>query len=238
MSLIRPLGIDGTAQSRLPAAGDVLGLGEVISALATAGAGTWTGAIIATGLLSRTGPGAGYTDTTDSAANILAALAGNAPNADVQPGTTFRFRILNTVAFLLTFAAGAGVVAGSGTLNVAASTGRDYLFTVLSSCPLQTLQANTVNATAAVTFVLPPGAVALPFQGSNGPVGAISNLVGATVTGAGIAAGTTVLGVTQGQGGAIGVTLSANATATSAAGGTPLTFQPTIRIDSLGGITL
>lgn len=238
MALLRPIGADGSNQNRLPAAGDVLGLGEVISANATVGAATWTGAQIATGVISRSGSVAGYTDTTDNAANILAALAGNAPAADVQPGTTFRLRVLNTVAFLLTFAAGTGVVAGSGTLNIAASTGRDYLITVLSSCPLQTLQCSTTNASAAVTFVLPAGAVALPFQGSNGPIGAISNLLGATVSGTGITAGTTVIGITQGQGGATGITLSANATATSAAGGTPLTFQPTIRFDSLGGITL
>lgn len=236
--LIRPLGIDGTAQTRLPAAGDMLGLAEVISANATVGNGTWSGAQIATGIISRSGSVAGYTDTTDTSANILAALAGNAPNADVLPGTTFRLRVLNTVAFLLTFAAGTGVVAGTGTLNIAASTSRDYLITVQSTCPLQTLQCNTVNGSPNVTFVLPNNAVALPFQGSNGAIGTVSNLLGATVTGAGINANTTVIGVTQGQGGAIGVTLSGNATATSAAGGTPLTFQPTIRFDSLGGGTL
>jgi hypothetical protein len=78
---------------------------------------------------------------------------------------------------------------------------------------------------------------ALPMGAADNPQG-ISITPGQIVTGTGINAGTTVLGVTQGPGGVTGVTLSANATATSAAGGVPLTFSPNIRIDGLRSSTL
>jgi hypothetical protein len=61
---------------------------------------------------------------------------------------------------------------------------------------------------------------------------AVNITPGMTVSGTGITAGTRVLGVTQGQGGVTGVTLDANATATSAAGGVALTFLPTVQFDA------
>lgn len=233
--LVRPLGQRG---NEVPAValspGDLLAGGENILAgtIATAGAGTWTGAAIATGIIRRTGPGAGYTDTTDTAVNILAALAGNAPDNPVVPGTSFRMLFINTVAQAMTFAAGTGVVAGTGTLDCAASKTREYLFTVLNSTRQQTIQSNTTNVSPTVTFVLPPNMSALPI-GPNVPNYNITP--GMLVTGTGISAGTYVTGVTQGQGGIIGVTLSANATATSAAGGVALTFGPRVQIDALRG---
>lgn len=217
--------------------GDVLAGGENILAggISTAGAGTWTGAAIATGIIRRTGPGAGYTDTTDTATNILAALAGNNPANPVKPGTSFRLLFLNTVAQAMTFAAGQGVVAGTGNLNAAASVWREYLLTVLNASPAVPVQSNTTNLSTAVTFVLPPNMASLPI-GPNIPSWNITP--GMDVSGTGISAGTYVAGVTQGQGGIIGVTLSAAATATSAAGGTPLFFGPRIMIDALRGGTL
>lgn len=217
--------------------GDLLTAGENIltGALTTAGAGTWTAAMIASGIIRRTGPGGGYIDTTDTATNILAAIAGNAAAADVVPGTTWRMLFINTVAQAMTFAAGAGVVSGTGTLTVAASLTREYLWTVLNASPAVTLQSNTTNASAVVTFVLPAGMQSWPI----GPApNAVNITPGMTVSGTGITAGTTVLGVTQGQGGLTGITLSANATATSAAGGVALTFGPTLQIDALRAGTL
>jgi hypothetical protein len=232
--LARAVGFRGSPNPEYIRGGDVLGLGEVLATLTTVGAGTWTGAMIASGILVRTGPVGGYTDTTDSATNILTALAGNLFSSIVEVGTTWRFRFINTVAQALTFAAGAGVVTGTGTLTVAASLTRDYLFTVLSTQTPTTLQANTTNASAVVTFVFPTGTTSWPMGPSSG---AVNIQPGATVSGTGITTGTTVIGVTQGPGGVTGVTLSANATATSAAGGVPLTFGPTIRIDSIGSMT-
>lgn len=232
--LARLVGYKGSPNPEYLASGDVAGLGEVISTLTTVGAGTILGAAFATGILRRTGPTAGYTDTTDSATNILAALAGGLPQGILQAGTTWRFRYINTVAFAMTFAAGTGVVAGIGTLNVAASLTRDYLLTVLSTQVPVTLQSNTTNTSAVVTFVLPPGVSG--FKIGPDPL-AVNIQTGASVSGTGISAGTTVIGITVSQAGLTGVTLSANATATSVAGGTPLTFGPTIKMDSLGSMT-
>lgn len=232
--LVRPRVDANEVTDRDIAPGDILGLGENIltGALATAGAGTWTGAAIASGMINRTGPVGAYTDTTDTATNILAALKGNSPGIDILPGTTFRMLLINTVAQALTFAAGAGVVTGTGTLNVAASLVREYLWTILNADGPYTLQSNTTNGNKVITFVLPPGMVAFP----QGPaVNAINITPGMTVSGTGITAGTKVLGVTQGVGGVIGVTTDTNSTATGAAA---LTFGPTIQIDGLRSSTL
>lgn len=236
MPIARPLvEVNGVSPRRvLP--GDLIAGGENIlgGAIATVGAGTWTGAAIANGIINRTGPVAGYTDTTDTATNILAAIAGNAPVADVAVGTTFRLIVRNTVAQALTFAAGTGVVVGTGTLDIAASLVREYILTVLSTQSLIIIQSNTTNASKVVTWVLPAGRSSHAI----GPNGAMNVQVGASVSGTGITAGTTVAGVTEGLGGTTGVTLSANATATSAAGGTALTFGPTVQIDSIRTSTL
>lgn len=214
--------------------GDLLAGGESISAgaLATVGAGTWTGALIATGIIRRTGPTAGYTDTTDTAANIIAALAGNAPSPDGMSGQTFRLRFLNTVAQAQTLAAGTGVVLGTGTLNVAASLWRDYLFTIVNASPPVTIPGTLVSASATVAFALPSGMLALPI----GPSPLADNItpgMGVNAT-SGVTAGTTVLGVTQGQGGITGIVMSATATASATI---PLNFTPTVQIDSLGSGT-
>jgi hypothetical protein len=232
--LMRSVGYRGSPNPEYVQPGDVVGAGETIGTLTTAGSGTILAATIAQGILLRSGPAGGFTDTTDTAVNILTALAGPTYQAIVGAGTTFRFRYINSVAFAMTFAAGAGVVAGVGTLNVAASLTRDYLLTVQSTQQPITLQSNTTNASPTITFVLPPGMTAYKL----GPDPQAVNIqTGATVTGTNISAGTTVIGVTISQAGITGVTLSANATGTTSAGGTPLTFGPTIKIDSIGAMT-
>ena len=88
-------------------------------ALGTVGAGTLLAALLAPGnLIQRTGPTVAFTDTTDTAANIIAAY----PEIDL--GVTWEVAYANEVAFAATFAAGAGVTltglatnAGSGASN-------------------------------------------------------------------------------------------------------------------------
>lgn len=242
MSGLRLSGFRGDVMDGMIQPGDVVISAESLTPgiLTTVGAGTWTGAAIASGLITRTGPVGGYTDTTDTATNILAALAGNSPGSVLQPGTTFRLRFMNRVAQAMTFAAGVGCIAGaggSGVLTVAASLVRDYLVTILNATPAVTLQSNTTNASAVVTFVFPSGTTSWPLGQAANPQG-ITVTPGMTISGTGITAGTTVLGVTYGLGGITGITLSANATATSVAGGVPLTFGPTVQFDGLGSGTL
>lgn len=233
MSLFRPNGLAGEVTERRISPGDVLAGGENIlnGALATVGAGTWTGAMIATGIIRRTGPVGGYTDTTDTAANIIAALAGNASSPDVLPGTSFRMLFLNTVAQAMTWAAGTGVVTGTGTLNCAASSVREYLVTVLNSSATTILQAGVVNTSANLTFVLSLNRTSIPFQGSDGT--GLSNLVGASISdgGVNIPANTFIIGVIEGQGGVTGVVMSAAATGTLAS--FAATIGPRVQFDAL-----
>lgn len=217
--LTRPM-VHAGGLARVAAPGDTLAAGESISAgaISTAGAGTLTGAAIATGIIRRTGPGAGYTDTTDTAQNIITALAGNNAAADVLPGSSFRLLFINTVAFAMTFAAGTGVVSGTGTLGVAASSVREYLVTVENATPQTIVAGDTTNASTAVTF------------DESQDMGDITP--GMVVSGTGITAGTKVAGITQDGGGKIsGVTLDTAATANGSS--VQLTFSPAVRFDSL-----
>lgn len=104
---------------------------KIVNSAVTATAGTTlTAAQLTGGLITRTGPTANYTDTTDTAVNIIAAI----PNA--LTGTCFELIIINTVAFVGTIAAGAGVTL-AGTTTLAASSTRRYLGTVTSATTVE-----------------------------------------------------------------------------------------------------
>lgn len=201
--------------------GDIVASQDIIAAgPATVGNGTIVAANIAAGIITRTGPTGAYTDTTDTAANIIATIApynGLAKGGGVQPGASFRFRLINTVAFALTLAAGVGVTLGSN-VNVAASSVKEYLLTILNGTP-QTIQSATVDGTTAVITGMT--------QGQTDQVS-----TGQLVSGTGISASTTVLSVQPG----VGVILSAVTTIAGSA--VQLTFSPRLRIDSLGQMLL
>ena len=94
---------------------------------ATVGATTLTAANLFGETLIRGGTQtAAFTDTTDTAANILAQF-NNPPT-----GYRWRTRILNTTSYTETIAAGTGVTI-SGTATIAAGAWRDYDFAVTSS---------------------------------------------------------------------------------------------------------
>lgn len=107
-----------------------LRMGNVVpGANATVGAGTLTAAQIKSGCILRTASGSAVTDTTDTAANILAAMP------DLEVGESFLCYYSNQNAFVMTLAGGTGVTA-SGTLATAASTMKALLFTKTSSTTL------------------------------------------------------------------------------------------------------
>lgn len=219
--------------------GDTLLTPDIFSTLTTAGAGSILANAMLTGLLYRTGPAGAYADTFDTAANILTALAGNLPNGPIVPGLSFKLRHINSVAFIGTFnsPASGGFQNGSnyvsGTTTVPASSWRDFLFTFTSvQLPIVNI-CSTINGSPNVLWTLAPGQVS-ELQGPSAL--AVNIMPGCSVTGTGIPASTTVLGVTQGQGGTLGITLSANATATNAA--VALTFGPTLVVGSPGSGTL
>lgn len=230
MPLVRAFVGDGGVSPDHPVVpGELIAQAENIlaGALATAGDGTWTGAIMATGIIRRTGPVGAYTDTTDTATNILLALAGNFQAADIVPGVSFRLLFQNTVAQAMTLAAGVGVTLGTGTTTTAASLVREYLITILNATPAVILNCATTNGNKVITFNLQPNQTSLPL-GSVTP--------GMVISGTGITAGTKVVGVTQGIGGMTGVTTDTNSTATN--NPVALTFGPSVQIDSLRSSTL
>lgn len=94
------------------------------SALGTVGAGTLTAAMLLSGLIMRTGPTGAYTDTTDTAALIVAAMGDN-----TQVGDSFEFTHVNGVAYACTLAGGTDVTLAGTTAN-AASKVRRYRATV------------------------------------------------------------------------------------------------------------
>ena len=206
--------------------GDVLAGGEVInSSLTTVGAGTILAALMTAGIVNRSGPTGAYTDTTDSAQNIINQLlssayvgtgvtvGGQSAGAGVQAGTTFRLRYINSVAFAMTLAAGSGVTLGSN-VNVNASSVKEYLVTITNGTPSQVYAGTTTNGSAVITGLL---------QSQTNQLS-----VGMAVTGTGIAASSVIVSIQPG----VGVTLNNNATATGSL--VSLTFSPTVRIDSLG----
>lgn len=85
-----------------PGTGNANALTE--TAITTAGNGTLTAAAIASGVVVRTGPSGAFTDTTDTAANIIGQFI---PGAVV--GSAFKFRYFNNSSYTATIAAGSGV---------------------------------------------------------------------------------------------------------------------------------
>jgi hypothetical protein len=116
-----------TQQTTTGAIAQLAGSGEqtVNTAITTVGAGVLTAAGIVGGLITRTGPVAAFTDTTDTAANIVAAI----PSAFI--GQSFRLSIKNGTAFAETLAAGFGVTLPSAVVIGANSTAT-YLVTLTS----------------------------------------------------------------------------------------------------------
>lgn len=77
----------------------------VITSISTAGNGTLTAAGIVGKIISRSGPTSAFTDTTDTAAAIIAAL----PTGITIGTSDFGFELINTTAFQQTLAAGTNV---------------------------------------------------------------------------------------------------------------------------------
>lgn len=191
--------------------GDTLFAGKTIASVTTAGSATLTPANITSGVINRTGPAAGFTDTFPTADSIFAAE----PELDV--GDSFELIYINTVAFAMTAAAGEGIVLGAN-VNVALSAVRKYLLTVLGDGRRQAFNAQVTNASPIIT-----GVDAL----------SISIIrVGQGITGTGIPANSFVTSVNTTSG---SFTINANATATS---NNALTTFPRIRVDGLFSATL
>jgi len=211
--LAKPVVYQGGFQRKmLP--GDVMSGGETLanSALTTAGAGTITAAILASGYCVRTGPVGGYTDTTATATDLITALT-NGPDAP-SPGDTFKFRHINTVAQAMTLAGGTGCTLGTVPATTLAASGwKEYLVTLTNTTPATTCAVNFTTGTKIITGM------------SLAQTSAIS--VGQLVTGTSVGASSVVTSIQPGT----GCNVSVNATGTVVGGA--VTFAPTYRIDAL-----
>jgi hypothetical protein len=139
------------------------------TAISTVGAGTLTAAALAGGVITRSGSTAAYTDTTDTAANIIAAMTDQAVNS------SFTCEIRNTVAFAETLSGGTGVTLSGNTIIPPNSIGLFLL---------------TITGAAAVSML---GIGSIPLTTSTLETETTLTTVGAgTITGAGIAGGVTV----------------------------------------------
>jgi hypothetical protein len=183
-----------------------------VQANSTAGSATLTAAQVMSGVLNRTGPGAGFTDTWPSADQILAAME------NPQVGDSFMLAYRNGVAQAMTFAAGTGIVAGIGTLTVAASLTRWYLHTILSNRRTHVGVVSTTNTDATLTNVPKATCQAV--------------MPGMGATGTGIGAAAVVLGVSEDRQ-EIELSVASTATADNIA----VTFFPRIQLDSIGVMT-
>jgi hypothetical protein len=210
--LMKQIVRDTGGLQRSLAQGDIVGSAEGVgTSLATVGAGTLSAAILVTNFITRTGPTGAYTDTTDTAANIIAALGGN---SGVSAGDSYRFKFINTVAFAMTLAGGTGVTLVGGNTGVNASSVKEYLVRITNATPTATVVGNIDGTTAVITGL---------------DLGETSQLsVGQGITGTGIPASTSIIGIVPG----VSITLSANTTV--AGTNVAITSNPTVTITGLG----
>ena len=183
----------------------------VVTNITTVGNHTITAPQLTSGFINRTGPTGNYADIFPTADQLLLA------NPQFSIGDSFRLTKRNSVAFTDTPTAGEGCVLGAN-VNMAVSSVRQYLITVLGDGVRQAFNAVTTNASNLVTGLDPI---------------AISVLrVGQGVTGTGIPANAFVTSINLNN---RTFTLNANATAT---GAPALTSFPRYSVEGLFSATI
>lgn len=156
------------------------------------------------------------TDTFPTADALISALSQGAGLNGLQNGMSFRWRILNLSANLLTGAVTANTGATMVRGNVLASTTKDFLIQITNGTPLNTaINISSTNASAVLSGFT-AAQLALLSQGQV-VTNAIAGQQGNTILGINYAAGT--------------VTMSGNSNTTAA--GQSFTFSPTYTITGL-----
>lgn len=168
-----------------PAIGDIqpgvinslLGSDAIVNTtISTVGNGTLTGVALIGGQISRTGPTAAFTDTTDTATGILIADGG-----DLTVGDSFVTRIKNITAFPMTISGGTGVTWSAVAVIPPFSVGY-YFGTFGGSQASPTIAFSHINTGPAWNS---PSAV-------NPETVALTTVGAGTITATGIAAGVTL----------------------------------------------
>lgn len=184
----------------------------VTDVTATAGT-TLTAAQMINGAILRSGPTAAFSDTTDTATNILAALPGAAI------GTAFTLTIVNSTAYAETIVAGSGVtLAGSTVLPELSALSFVGQVTDVST------PAVTLTGLAALPSLTSAGNIAVP---GNETVGGTLGVTGnATVGGTlGVTGAATLSDTLAASGNISGAAFAATAAAASLAGTTAGTIE-------------
>lgn len=144
------------------------------TAITTVGNGTLTAAGLLGGLITRTGPTSAYTDTTDTAANIVTAIG------SFNSGATFNIIIKNGTAFAQTLAAGTGVTLPTTVIIGPYQEGEYYgVLGGTSGSPTVTLSHILTSAISLSPTINNPASVTLSTVGAG------------TITAAGFTAGVT-----------------------------------------------
>lgn len=182
-------------------------------AITTAGAGTLTAAAMLAGIVERTGPGAGYNETLDTADNLMAA----APQLTV--GDSFEFTYRNTVAYAATLVAAEGAELDGSHTAVAASKVRRFLVTILSQGRKSVAPVTQTNGSAVISGLTQEQCKAIQ--------------PGMGVSGTGMPASGYVISVNSSTG---SVTLSGNATTTASLNA--VSFFPRYKIKGLSAADL
>lgn len=159
-----------------------LGVLVANTALSTVGAGTLTAAAITGGLITRSGSTSAFTDTSDTAANIIAAL----PNAQV--GQSFPLEITNTTAFPETIAGGAGVTVSGLAGPIPANSTAKFLVTYTGAAAVS-MQMTGLYYNAANGF--DPSTVQTQFGSATTSPFLEEGTLGKSISGAGINPGGT-----------------------------------------------
>jgi len=212
--IAKPVIYDGQIQRPLMQ-GDVLAGGSILPATNATAAITVTAAMLLQGYVLRSAGGA-MTDTIDTAANLVAGFNAAAGNTQVQNGTSWIVRWIETTAFAatLTATANTGIIVNRG---VAPASGmKDFLVTVVNGTPAQVYAGTTTNGSAVVGL---NSAQAATLSVGMIVTNAVANLQGTTII---------AINISTGQ-----VTMSGNANATNAAPGVAINFSPVVQIDGL-----
>lgn len=114
------------------------------TAVATVGAATLTATQLVGGVITRSGSVAAYTDTTDTAVAIVAAIPGYAV------GQSWYISIVNTTAFPEAIAGGVGVTASGNLVIPAGSTG--LFLSRITSATATTLQGVGISSNTALPY--------------------------------------------------------------------------------------
>lgn len=166
-----------TTTSAIAALANTEGAPFIVTAITTVGNGTLTAAGIVGGEITRSGPTSAFTDATDTAANIIAALPGAIVNG------SFSALIKNTTAFLQTITAGIGVTLPA-TVIIPPFSVANYIGTVTSGTTVSFVHIDTTPISVGQT--------------ATAPVATTLSTVGAgTITAAGINGGITTRSGTQ-----------------------------------------